>query len=192
MPFVVPITVISNYNYQHLAEIHDLVRDKTQLHPYYYGWFITQERATEHEQVFASRFGHTPVNHTGYLKSCFNDVDPAVVAEQVHNIRTSSSKGPSVPQFIPDIYTEKDIRRYYDDHTWDVGYSSCESIYHVAEISPNGDMTPCRDYQDYVAGNVCTTPFYDVWNGAAFTRFRNEMKKGLMPVCTRCCGLQGF
>jgi MoaA/NifB/PqqE/SkfB family radical SAM enzyme len=163
----------------------------SQLHPYYYGWFITEERAALHEKVFAERFGFQPRNHRGYLKSCFDDVDPRVVAAQVAELRRLGGAGDSVPQLFPDLETEAQIARYYRDHAWDCGYPSCESIY-LAEINPDGRVTPCRDYQDFEAGNVNTTPFYEIWNGEAFKRFRREMKQGLMPVCTRCCGLQGF
>jgi radical SAM protein with 4Fe4S-binding SPASM domain len=192
MPFVTPITVISNHNYMHLADIHRLVLDTTQLHPYYYGWFITDEDAGAHEKVFEERFGHKPRNHRGYLKSCFNDVDPKVTAAQVSEVLGMSRGRRSVPQFIPDIYSEAHIRRYYTDHRWHCGYPSCQSIYHVAEISPDGRVTPCRDYQDYTCGNIYDQSFYDIWNGPKFKKFRWEMQKGLMPVCTRCCGLQGF
>lgn len=191
-PLIIPITVVSNHNYGHLAAIHRLVLDTTQLHPYYYGWFITQERASLHETVFAQRFGYSPKNHRGYLKSCFNDVDPHVTAVQVGEIIRMSRGHSSVPQFLPDIHAEAQIRRYYTDHSWHCGYPRCESIYHVAEISPDGRITPCRDYQDYTAGNINTDSFYAIWNGAKFKEFRSQMQKGLMPVCTRCCGLQGF
>ena len=94
--------------------------------------------------------------------------------------------------FCPISTTEAQIRRYYGDHSWHCGYPECESIYFIAEISPDGRVTPCRDYQDYSAGNINEQSFYDIWNGEKFKKFRKEMKKGLMPVCTRCCGLQGF
>ena len=191
-PLIIPITVISNTNYMHLADIHRLVIDTTQLHPYYFGWFITEERAALHEKIFEERFGTTPRNHRGYLKSCFNDVDPVETARQIRTIRAISNGRSSVPQFLPDIEKEDDIRRYYNDHTWNCGYPNCESIYYIAEISPDGRVTPCRDYQDFTAGNINTQSFYDIWNGDPFKKFRHEMKKGLMPVCTRCCGLQGF
>jgi len=191
-PLIIPITVISNTNYMHLVDIHRLVMDKAQLHPYYYGWFITEERAALHEKVFEARFGTVPRNHRGYLKSCFNAVDPAETARQIATIRKISADRRCVPQFLPDFESEADIRRYYSDHSWNCGYPSCESIYFIAEISPDGRVTPCRDYQDYSAGNINTHSFYDIWNGEAFKKFRSEMKKGLMPVCTRCCGLQGF
>ncbi len=192
MPMVVPITVVSNTNYMHLAKIHQLILDNTQLHPYYFGWFITEERAKIHEEVFNNRFGFKPENHLGYLKSCFNDVNPQITASQIEIIKQISKGHASVPQFLPDIYSEAEIHRYYNDHTWHCGYPECESIYHVAEISPDGRITPCRDYQDYTAGNINNESFYKIWNGEKFKHFRAKMKKGLMPVCTRCCGLQGF
>jgi radical SAM protein with 4Fe4S-binding SPASM domain len=191
-PLIIPISVISNSNYGHLVDIHKRVVDKTQLHPFYFGWFITEERAALHEKVFTERFGFAPKNHNGYLKSCFNDVDPKVTALQIAEIKRISKGRPSVPQFLPDITSENDIRRYYSDHSWHCGYPKCESIYFIAEISPDGRVTPCRDYQDYTAGNINDTTFYDIWHGEKFLKFRREMEKGLMPVCTRCCGLQGF
>ncbi|MBD3421494.1 MAG: radical SAM protein [Chitinivibrionales bacterium] len=191
-PLVMPITVISDENYLHLADIHRLVMDKTQLHPYYFGWFITEEDAALHEKVFENRFGYLPKNHRGYLKSCFNDVDPAATSEQIKEVLKIAKGHASVPHFLPDIYSEEQIRRYYEDHKWSCGYNSCESIYYTAEISPNGQVTPCRDYQDFDAGNINVEPFCDIWNGDKFKEFRRQMKKGLMPVCTRCCGLQGF
>jgi len=191
-PLIIPISVISNGNYMHLEEIHRQVMHKTQLHPFYFGWFITEERAAMHERIFEERFGYKPKNHRGYLKSCFNDVDPKVTAEQINKVLALAKEGQSVPHIIPDIYEEADIRRYYSDHTWHCGYPRCDSIYVTAEISPDGRITPCRDYQDYTCGNINDQSFYDIWNGAKFKEFRRQMKKGLMPVCTRCCGLQGF
>jgi len=191
-PMVIPITVISNANYSRLTDIHRLVLDKAQLHPFYYGWFITEERAAAHEKVFTARFGQKPKNHLGYLKSCFNDVDPKITADQIKQLKAMSKGKVCIPQFFPDIEKEAQIKRYYNDHSWHCGYPKCESIYYTAEVSPDGRVTPCRDYQDFTAGNINNQNFYDIWNGPEFKKFRTEMKKGLMPVCSRCCGLQGF
>ena len=191
-PMVIPITVISNANYSRLTDIHRLVLDKAQLHPFYFGWFITEKRAAAHEKVFEARFGQKPKNHLGYLKSCFNDVDPKITADQIKQLKAMSKGKVCIPQFFPDIEKEPQIKRYYNDHSWHCGYPKCESIYYTAEVSPDGRVTPCRDYQDFTAGNINNQNFYDIWNGAEFKKFRVEMKKGLMPVCSRCCGLQGF
>jgi radical SAM protein with 4Fe4S-binding SPASM domain len=122
----------------------------------------------------------------------FSEVDPTVTAQQVQEVYEVARGHSSVPAFFPDIYSAADIRRYYDDHSWTAGYPRCHSIYCSAEISPDGRVTPCRDYQDYECGNINEQSFYEIWNGKAFKAFRREMQKGLMPVCTRCCGLQGL
>jgi MoaA/NifB/PqqE/SkfB family radical SAM enzyme len=177
-PLVIPITVVSNHNHAHLADIHRLVIDKAQLHPFYFGWFITDERADLHEKVFEDRFGYKPKYHRGYLKSCFNDVNAAETASQIKLIKEMSKGRTCVPQFLPDIETEEQVRRYYSDHAWHCGYPHCDSIYFIAEVTPDGLMTPCRDYQDYICGNIYERSFYDIWNGPEYKKFRKRMKKG--------------
>ena len=191
-PWITPITVITDTNYGYLGEIRGLIKDKTQLHQIFYGWFITPERASQHEIVFKNNFGFSPARHLGYIKSCFSDVNASAIAESVQNILTESANENSVPQFIPEIFGESELRKYYEDHTWNCGYERCESIYHNIEITPEGNVTPCRDYQDYICGNIYEEDIYSIWNGEKFKEFRRKLKSGLMPVCTRCCGLQGF
>jgi radical SAM protein with 4Fe4S-binding SPASM domain len=61
------------------------------------------------------------------------------------------------------------------------------------EVDSNGDMTPCRDYHDYVVGNVKESTITELWNAPAYRRFRKSLsREGLMPVCSRCCGLMGY
>jgi radical SAM protein with 4Fe4S-binding SPASM domain len=61
------------------------------------------------------------------------------------------------------------------------------------EINSNGDVSPCRDYHDYVVGNIKRNYISDLWNSEAYKLFRQSITgKGLMPVCARCCGLMGY
>ncbi|MBN2532943.1 MAG: radical SAM protein [Spirochaetales bacterium] len=189
-PLIAPITVISKVNYEHLADIHRLVQHKTQLHPLYWGWYITEERAQLHIQVFEKLFGYKPHNHAGFQSSSFDGIDPEIVAEQVRMIKNNTNG--SIPHFLPHFENAEEIKRYYTDHSWDCGYPSCRSIYYNAEINPDGMVAPCRDYQDYFVGNIYEQDFFDIWWGEKFKKFRRALKQGLLPVCTRCCGLQGF
>ena len=67
------------------------------------------------------------------------------------------------------------------------------SIYQVVEINSNGDVSPCRDYHDYVVGNIKTATLTELWNGPAYQKFRQSLHRdGLMPACRRCCGLMGY
>jgi len=118
---------------------------------------------------------------------------PHIAARQIAEIIRMSQGHASVPQFLPDITTEAQIRRYYSDHAWDCGYPECESIYFIAEISPDGRVTPVPRLPGLFSPAISTnSPSTTFGNGEKFKTFRKEMQKGLMPVCTRCCGLQGF
>jgi radical SAM protein with 4Fe4S-binding SPASM domain len=58
---------------------------------------------------------------------------------------------------------------------------------------PNGDVATCRDYPDYVCGNIQDDDLLTIWNNGKYRRFRNSLKQeGLMPICSRCCGLMGW
>ena len=87
----------------------------------------------------------------------------------------------------------KDLEKYYTDHNCAFGYNRCVSVYSAVEINSNGDMSPCRDYHDFVVGNVKEKTVTQIWNSAPYRKFRKSIsEKGLMPVCTRCCGLMGY
>ena len=63
----------------------------------------------------------------------------------------------------------------------------------VVEGDSNGDLSPCRDYHDYVVGNLKEATITELWNSEAYRRFRRSLAEdGLMPVCSRCCGLMGY
>ena len=102
-----------------------------------------------------------------------------------------SSRGPGVV-IVPHLTGARELERYYTDHGATFGHNRCTSIYRAVEVNANGDMSPCRDYHDYVVGNVKTHTITELWNGDAYRRFRRSLHHdGLMPVCARCCGLMG-
>jgi radical SAM protein with 4Fe4S-binding SPASM domain len=59
---------------------------------------------------------------------------------------------------------------------------------------PNGDVAPCRDYPDYVVGNIKEDSILDIFNNGRYRKFRQALKDmgGLFPICARCCGLMGW
>ena len=59
-----------------------------------------------------------------------------------------------------------------------------------AQIMPNGDVSLCEDFPMITAGNIAEDKFLDIWKNEKYTRFRRLIKeKGILPSCTRCCGL---
>jgi radical SAM protein with 4Fe4S-binding SPASM domain len=94
---------------------------------------------------------------------------------------------------MPPLTEPADLESYYTDHEQRFGFDRCVSIFSAVEINSNGDMSPCRDYHDFVVGNVKEKTISELWNSESYRKFRKSLsEKGLMPVCTRCCGLMGY
>jgi len=160
---------------------------------FYYAWWIDEQHARMHEADFQRRFGFEPARHRGWIGSWIPD-DFVELARQISELERMSVAWSAPPvMLLPHITGEEDLRRYYTNHACRFGYDQCISIYQAVEINSNGDMAPCRDYNDYVVGNIKEQTISELWNSDAYRRFRQSLAKdGLMPVCSRCCGLMGY
>ena len=193
LPVIVTLTTISRNNLTHLVDIYEAFRHRADHMVFYLSWWIDQERAAAHEEDFERRFGFTPAKHRGWIGEWKTDDVPAL-AEQFRQLKALSKawNAPAVT-IIPPITSQQDLETYYTDHKALFGFDECVSIYQAVEINSNGDLSPCRDYHDYVVGNVKDRTISELWNSEPYRQFRSSLtKEGLMPVCSRCCGLMGY
>ena len=156
----------------------------------YYSWFTNEKIGHAHTKVMQKHLGITPTKWQGYL---FNhNVDTDALLASLERIRRTKWDFPHL--FIPDLKKDADIVRYYQNPGDFFGYGPCISPWFVAELMPNGDVAPCRDYPDYITGNLMEASFLDIWNGERYRKFRQALRNngGTFPICSRCCGLMGW
>lgn len=192
LPLIAGLCTINAKNAHRLVEIYDAFSERVDLLVFYLAWWIDEESAAEHTRDFFNRFGVEPSRHLGWIGG-WRPTDYHGLSRQL-DILSRKSLMPSGPAVIilPNLTGADDLERYYTDHGATFGFDHCTSIYRAVEINANGDMAPCRDYNDYVVGNVRTQTITELWNSPAYRRFRCSVTEdGLMPVCTRCCGLMG-
>ncbi len=193
LPVIAALTVVSQANRHHLVDIYEAFRDKVDLFVFYLSWWIDTENAATHEQDFSRRFGFCPTKHRGWIGD-WKSTDHELLASQFAELQARSRplSAPAV-SIIPPIAGCANLKTYYTDHRATFGFNQCVSIYQVVEINSNGDVSPCRDYHDYVVGNIKTATLTELWNGPAYQKFRQSLHRdGLMPACRRCCGLMGY
>lgn len=193
LPIIASLTTVSRENHRHLVDIYDNISPMVDLLVFYPSWWIDEKSALAHEKDYALRFGKTPKLHRGWIGG-WKPEDYALIDSQMDTIRRRSAKLGTPPAvFIPNIVGEENLREYYTNHSNSFGYDECISIYQAVEIDSNGDMSPCRDYHDYVVGNIKENTITELWNCSRYRAFRSSLcVNGLMPVCTRCCGLMGY
>jgi len=193
LPLITAITVISRENAGHLVDIYETFRDRVDLFVFCLSWWIDEAAALAHDRDFSRRFGFAPRLHRGYL-SDNKPEDYHLLHRQIQEVLSRSRPWGAPPvSVIPPLSGETDLRTYYTDHRAGFGYRRCTAIYREMQIMSDGAVTPCRSYIDYPVGNVKEATLLELWNSPAYVKFRRSlMTEGLMPVCSRCCGLLGF
>lgn len=193
LPLITAITVISRENAGHLVDIYETFRHRVDLFIFCLSWWLDEAAARAHEADFSRRFGFPPKLHRGYL-SDLKPRDYPLLHRQLREVLFRSRPWSAPPvSIIPPLSGEADLKTYYTDHGARFGYQRCTAIFQEMQIMSDGRVTPCRSYIDYPVGNVKEATLTELWNSPAYVKFRrNLMTEGLMPVCSRCCGLLGF
>ncbi len=191
LPYVMIFVTITKDNAPLLDKIMD-IGDEIGIDSMilYYSWFTTEEIGKKHVEVMQKKLDCTPEAWKGYLFD-YKQIDIEALQDTVRRIKDKKLTYPYM--FIPDISIE-DIPKYYTDPSYMFGYDNCVAPWLIAEVMPNGDVAPCRDYPDYVVGNICEDSIVNIFNNERYRKFRTALKEegGLFPICARCCGLMGF
>ncbi len=193
LPIIASLTVISRENLNHLVSIYETFRNRVDLFVFYLSWWIGPNEAKAHESDFNDRFGFLPTRHRGWIGG-WKPENYETLDRQIRTLLARSRAWDATPvTLIPHVTGPDNLRRYYTDHSHRFGFHKCISIYQAVEINSNGDLSPCRDYHDYVVGNIKGETISDLWNSKAYRLFRRSIStRGLMPACSRCCGLMGY
>ncbi|HLN89275.1 MAG TPA: radical SAM protein [Candidatus Binatia bacterium] len=191
-PGIYAITTISKNNE---STLFDTVKEAEKLDAdgmtVYYSWFTKEWIGQKHTKIAEEKLGITPFAWKGYVRDTSNlDIDN--IAQQVKVIKAHKFKTPIL--FVPDLKPEQ-IRTYYAEPENFFGYKKCVSPWFQLDIMPNGDTVTCRDFPDFVTGNIKESSIQEIYNGEKHRRFRQALKScdnGVFPICSRCCGLMGY
>ncbi len=190
-PYLVPLITINRENTRALPETFSICEEEeADFVGVYYSWFNNEEVGRAHTERFQRSLGETPSAWEGYCGGA-KDVDVEGLLESQRAIKARDWRFPYI--FIPNLPGEAAVREYYGNPSSLFGFTDCLAPYFMVLILPNGDVATCRDYPDYVVGNIRRQPLSEIFNNGRYRRFRQALKEeGLFPVCARCCGLMGY
>ena len=191
-PVIFVLTTISETNQHALVET---VKEAEKLKPagmvIYYSWFTQEWIGQKHSKMATELLGTTPFAWKGYVRDT-KKLDIDKIIEQVQKIKTEK---PSIHVlFVPNLKSDE-IRKYYTEPENFFGYKKCISPWFQLDIMPNGDTVTCRDFPDFVTGNIQNSSILEIYNNEAHRKFRRtlrECENGVFPICSRCCGLMGY
>ncbi len=191
-PAIFVLTTISQNNQYTL---NDTVVEAEKLRPdgmvIYYSWFTQEWIGQKHTQIANEKLGITPFAWKGYVRDTKTyDVD--AIVDQVKKIKSGKHRPGAL--FVPDLKIE-DVPKYYSEPENFFGYKKCISPWYQLDVMPNGDTVTCRDFPDFVTGNIMESPVLEIYNNEKHRKFRRALRScdnGVFPICSRCCGLMGY
>lgn len=187
LPWIAALVTIHKLNAARLPEILDAARSLgVDAVVTDHLWWTDERTGQAHAAVMEKRLGVTPFAWKGFVLE--HDVDVSQLIASFEKIRKSSYPLPLVVQ--PDL-KYADLASYYKDPSDFLGYGPCLVPWMAVHIMPNGDVSPCMDFPDYIVGNIMQESLHDIWNGERYRAFRKALKEngGTFPICSRCCGL---
>ena len=105
------------------------------------------------------------------------NLDKSLRLAKKFNLRVTFS-----PQLQP-----HDVLDYYGGNI-DLSRVYCTKIFHLARISPFGDVYPCFNLR---IGSVLNESFMKLWNNYRYRHFRQQIKRGAFrAACIGCCHLR--
>jgi radical SAM protein with 4Fe4S-binding SPASM domain len=190
-PFVLTSTTISRVNAPVLNQTFEIgSRLDPDLMVVYLSWFTSEAIGREHTKILEQNLGITPFTWKSYTAE-FSEEDAGLFQKAIRDIKKREWPFPYL--IIPDL-NDRNIARYYTETSEMFGFDKCAAPFLMIDVMPNGDVTTCRDFIDVKIGNITEKPLLEIWNDEPFVRFRKLLidRGGLLPQCSRCCGLMGF
>ncbi len=189
-PYMIILATVSKDNAHNLDEVFQIAED---IHidglVAYYAWFQTEESCGRHETIMQEKLDTKPISPRGWIWN-YDQIDTDAL---VHSVKRIKSRKWTFPYLFAPQLEYEDIPRYYREHGNLFGYRKCVNPWTIIEIMPNGDVATCRDYPDYVVGNIKEDNILNIWNNERYRKFRTVLKKeGIFPICSRCCELMGW
>lgn len=191
LPLLRVLTTLNGANCHLGREIIEMVASEPAFDSlcFLHGMFTTEDVGIKNEKVFQKLFNCESKSWKG-LVGTMKGIDIEKVKELVQYV-AKRRELPEVSSF-PSL-TPEEVSRYYSDASSIINNNICLFPWVLVDIRPNGDVTPCPDIPDFIAGNVKEKKFREIWNGEPLRTFRKNLRKyGTFPICPRCCGLNHY
>jgi MoaA/NifB/PqqE/SkfB family radical SAM enzyme len=186
--------VVTPANWEHIAELFLETLDLSRLSDVSVELqsFVTEAQHRAHVRRLRERFGLVSAPYArAYVRdpSLFASMDRARIVDQLVRIREAClARG--VRFFSqPRTLDAANIDAYLDGR-WEAmadRRERCAVPWLCAEVSARGEVTTCHTFYDVSAGNVNERSLLDIWRGETLGRWRDELREGLLPICTACC-----
>lgn len=192
-PLIGISAVVTPFNHRHLETFffEALDIDKLDCISLELQAYLTEQNHQHYEAVLHKEFGvgRAPVAR-GFVNdpANFADMDYGLIARQVARLTEYCEKNGLYLNTYPKVLSEDNIRKYFNANWFAMSSvkSRCSFPWISTEVNARGDVTTCHAFYDLALGNVYQSSIVDIWRGERYTRYRNHLRKNLLPICQSC------
>lgn len=189
-PHIYVVTTITKESFKFLSDIVDIATFlEAELLYISLSLFTTSEMGMKYSRLMEELFGCQANSWKGFLID-IDGIDIKYLKKTIGELQKRKNN-PKI-EFAPKLIFEN-MDNYYSNPYFSAGKKRCIFPWFSADIRPNGDVTFCMDYPDYILGNIKKESFLTIWNNRKACDFRKKLRKQkIFPICTRCCGLYAY
>lgn len=188
-PYLTMVYTLTDTNYHYLLETLDMAAEiGFDFVGVQFSTFTTKELGQKHLKYFEKNFSISPESWKGFISEKAS-IDTNKLSKLVKEAKRR--KYPFATYFVPDLKPEE-VMAYYNNPEDLQRWKKCIMPWFMINILPNGDLYPCIDFPDYIAGNIKEKGLLQIWNDHALKKFRKVLQKGFFPICYRCSGRAEF
>ena len=183
---------ISPYNFEYIYSLTELAKELgADSLNFNWTWFTTKKTGKAYQKMMKDVFDTDAFSWVPYETDVILDPEKERKYDGIkRELLRFQKNSVDIPISMSPYIKPEQVKDYYENIYETFDHDTCFSVYVKSYILPNGDITPCPDFPDYICGNVNEQPFLEIWNGERYRKWRLELKKRkLFPSCYRCCDL---
>ena len=175
--------VIMKENCRYLAELNEFFhKDIESINRINFEVPITINRSIgeEYQKICRERFDINANSWEWFCDKleCFTNEEIGIIDQAVQQLK----EAPKVTFLAPGSGLKKFLTNEED-----ITNPICHFSYHSCSVLPNGDVTFCVDFPDYVLGSVHSDNIVKIFENKKACAFREYFEeKGNLPICQRC------
>ncbi|MBW5449237.1 radical SAM protein [Cohnella sp. CFH 77786] len=154
-----------------------------------YPWYISPEAAADMDDFYIREFNWLDPIQQG--RCSWHSFTFRIAEENIESLkrevrRISEHTWSSRIRFMPALEQDEIEDFVKGIQKTGMNRKECLAISTRMDVLPSGNVTPCKFFPEMAVGNLSEASVKDVWHGEAYSKHREVLSCGLMPVCSRC------
>lgn len=155
-----------------------------------YPWYLPDNIAEKMDKFFKENFSWLRTFNEDYVptwhsykyrlnKEVLNKLIPEIerLNSRVWNIRVRFQPALEIPQIKDFILGEEIVAQ---------NRKCCFSISNRMNVLPSGEVTVCKNFSEFIVGDLNNESVNELWHNHNFKRCREILSENLTPVCSKC------